>query len=112
MPPSLRPVPRDAASRAVVTCRRTWLTALVAMLVLGAVLTAQASAATYDVRYTTNTNGAIAMAANTVMACPAGGACTTAQNTGTGQNVADGALDNNAYTMGYVNVDPSGHFDS
>lgn len=96
--------------------RLAFACALLAALVMtiGGVLAPAASAATYTLRHNVDTNGDITYAANTIETCPAAATgCTAALGAPTGQSVSDTTLDNNNYTMGYVNVDPGGgRFDS
>ena len=53
----------------------------------------------FTTRYSTNDNGDIVLIGNTMMTCPAGGACATGQG-GTG-----GSLNDNDFNMVYVNTD-------
>ncbi len=56
-------------------------------------------------RFSTNDTGNIAFAANTLMTCPtAASGCASAQQTGGIVSGTNNALDNNNYTMGYVNT--------
>jgi uncharacterized repeat protein (TIGR01451 family) len=57
-------------------------------------------------RFSTNDTGYIALAANTLMTCPAAAAgCTAAQQT-RGTSTAASGINNNDYTMQYVNTAP------
>ena len=58
-------------------------------------------------RFSTNDTGNITIAANTLLTCPTAAAgCTSAQQTGGVASGTNNALDNNAYTMQYVNTAP------
>jgi uncharacterized repeat protein (TIGR01451 family) len=90
---------------------RAWLVA-VALFVAGLAGAAQASAAIspspivrpFAVRYAINTNGDIAMAANTLLTCPAG-ALETQTQVACGDVQAGGQGDDNYFDMRYVDVD-------
>ena len=58
-------------------------------------------------RFSTNDNGNITFAANTLMVCPAAAAgCTAARNTSPVATGTNNALNNNTYNMQYVNTAP------
>lgn len=97
-----------------VRLRRAWFCAFTVVLALSLAAAASAGAANYVQRYSTNTNGSIAMAANTLETCPSSeSGCTAAQSASTFDNAGNSALNNNNYTMRYVNIDPaSGRFNS
>ncbi len=57
---------------------------------------------TFTPRFTTNQSGDITLVGNTILSCNGGGGCTNGRN-GTGGNV-----DNNDFTMTYVNADADG----
>ena len=58
-------------------------------------------------RFSVNDNGNIALAANTLMVCPAAAAgCTAARNTPAISSGTNNALNNNSYNMQYVNTAP------
>ena len=58
-------------------------------------------------RFSTNDNGNITFAANTLMVCPAAAAgCTAARNTPPISSGTNNALNNNNYNMQYVNTAP------
>ena len=58
-------------------------------------------------RFSVNDNGNITFAANTLMVCPAAAAgCTAARNTPPVSSGTNNALDNNTYSMQYVNTSP------
>ncbi|MFN8525950.1 MAG: hypothetical protein U0821_22850 [Chloroflexota bacterium] len=68
--------------------------------------TTQSVVRSFASRFTANTNGDIVFVANTVMSCPTSNAnCASARN-GIAGNVND--LNNNNYTMAYVDVDSDG----
>ena len=73
--------------------------ALVALLPAGA---AAQIVRNFTPRFSTNDNGDITMIGNTIMSCSGGGGCNGARN-GTGGN-----LNNNDFTMQYVNADTDG----
>ena len=58
-------------------------------------------------RFSTNDNGNITFAANTLMVCPAAAAgCTAARNASPVATGTNNALNNNTYNMQYVNTAP------
>lgn len=71
----------------------------------GGVATAAITSAFGQV-YSTNTTGDIVIRGNTLVTCSTAVAgCTTARNTAGGNSAADATLNNNNWTMGYVDVD-------
>ena len=82
-------------------------------LIAGVVVVMLASAApaladrAMSTRFSTNDNGNITFAANTLMVCPAAaGGCTAARNTSPIATGTNNALNNNSYSMQYVNTAP------
>ncbi|HKZ14100.1 MAG TPA: hypothetical protein VJL81_09675 [Solirubrobacterales bacterium] len=90
---------------------------VVFVVIVLAALAASAPAAlgaarTFEQRFEANDTGDITLVGNTVLTCPAANPQCAAAQAGTASGAA---LNNNAYTMGYVNQDPAappGVFDS
>jgi uncharacterized repeat protein (TIGR01451 family) len=81
---------------------RTRIAAIVLALLALPVAAGAQVVRNFTPRYTTNLAGDITLIGNTLMTCSGGGSCTNARN-GTGGNV-----DNNNFTMQYVDVDGVG----
>jgi uncharacterized repeat protein (TIGR01451 family) len=88
--------------------RRAWLLAPVVLVLCLLVSAAPAFAdRAFTPRFSTNDTGNITFAANTLLTCPTAAAgCTSAQQTGGVVSGTNNALDNNNYTMGFVNTAP------
>jgi large repetitive protein len=88
--------------------RRARLLAPVALVLCLLVSAAPAIAdRAFTPRFSTNDTGNITFAANTLLTCPAGVAnCANAQQTGGVASGTNNLLNNNNYTMGYVNTAP------
>ncbi|MEA2190723.1 MAG: hypothetical protein QOI73_844 [Solirubrobacteraceae bacterium] len=82
---------------------RPLLIACVALLVI----TSSASAdRAFSPRFAVNDNGAITIAANSLMSCPTGVAnCATARSEPLGNTAQNSALDNGAFSMAFVDTD-------
>ncbi len=95
-----------AAARGRPPMRRAWAARRAALLVAAIALSAAAAAPAraqivraFTPRFTTNAPGDITMIGNTLMSCSNGGTCTNGRN-GTG-----GSVNDNDFTMVYVDVD-------
>ena len=106
MPRGKRPLERCA--RGALGWRRARLLASLVSVVCLLVSAAPALAdRAFTPRFSTNDTGNIAFAANTLMTCPAvAPGCASAQQTGGVVSGTNNALDNNSYTMGFVNTAP------
>ena len=68
--------------------------------------TALAADRAFAPRFSVNDTGNIALAANSLLTCSTPAAtCATAQNGPSSNTVSNGNLDNNAYTMAYIDAD-------
>ena len=93
---NVRTARRDTASRLLQLAAGT-----IALLLGGMTITAAAEAdRAFAPRFSQNVQGAITFTANTVMTCPASDSRCPAAQAGTGST-----LNNNSFTMGYVDID-------
>lgn len=104
-PPRTPRLARLAAPGATASRRRAAMAVARALLTAFALVAAGAGTAEAQVvrafapRYAANANGDVTLIGNTIMSCNGGGGCTNGRN-GTG-----GRIDNNDFTMVYVNAD-------